>query len=123
MSITRRRALSAAVSAAATVGIEARSLWPLHTVDYRRAESRVAVLNAERYSEGLEETVLRGLSLFRIDVRGMSVLLKPNLVENLAEPVNTNPLLVGAAARCLLRLGARRVVVAKVLVINETRNS
>ena len=113
MSINRRRALGAAAAAAATVGIEARSLCPQHTVDYRRLQSRVAVLNAEAYSEGLEETVLRGLRLFRIDIRGMRVLLKPNLVEDLPEPVNTNPVLVGAAARCFLRLGARHVVVGE----------
>jgi len=113
MSINRRRALGAAAAAAATVGIEARSLCPKHTVDYRRVQSRVAVLNAEAYSEGLEETVLRGLRLFRIDIRGMRVLLKPNLVEDLPEPVNTNPVLVGAAARCFLRLGARHVVVGE----------
>ena len=113
MSINRRRALGSAAAAAATVGIEARSLWPQHRVDYRRARSRVAVLNAEAYSEGLEETVLGGLSLFRIDVRGMCVLLKPNLVEDLPEPVNTNPVLIGAVARCFLRLGARRVVIGE----------
>ena len=113
MSINRRRALGAAAAAAATVGVEARTLWPQHTVDYRRAQSRVAVLNAEAYSEGLEETVFRGLRLFRINVRGMRVLLKPNLVEDLPEPVNTNPVLVGATARCFLRLGARQVVVGE----------
>ena len=113
MSINRRRALGAAAAAAATVGIEARTLWPRHTVDYRRARSRVAVLNAESYSEWLEETVLGGLSLFRIDVRGKCVLLKPNLVEDLPEPVNTNAGLIGAAARCFLRLGARRVVIGE----------
>jgi uncharacterized protein (DUF362 family) len=113
MSINRRRALGAAAAAAATVGIEARTLWPRHTVDYRRAQSRVAVLTAESYSEALEETVLGGLSLFRLDVRGMCVLLKPNLVEDLQGPVNTNPVLIGAAARCFLRLGARRVVVGE----------
>ena len=113
MSISRRRALGAAAAAAATVGIEARTLWPRHTVDYRRAQSRVAVLNAESYSEWLEETVLGGLSLFRIDVRGKCVLLKPNLVEDLPEPVNTNAGLIGAAARCFLRLGARRVVIGE----------
>jgi len=113
MSINRRRALGAAAAAAATVGIEARALWPRHTVDYRRAQSRVAVLNAESYSEWLEETVLGGLSLFRIDVRGKCVLLKPNLVEDLPEPVNTNAGLIGAAARCFLRLGARRVVIGE----------
>ena len=113
MSINRRRALGGAVAAAATVGIEARTLWPRHTADYRRAQSRVAVLNAESYSEELEETLLGGLSLFRIDVRAKCVLLKPNLVEDLPEPVNTNVGLIGAAARCFLRLGARQVVIGE----------
>src|SRR3984885_3472208 len=113
MSINRRRALGAAAAAAATVGIEARSLWPQHTVDYRRAQSRVAVLKAEAYSEGLEETVLGGLRLFRIDVRGMCVLLKPNLVEDLPGPVNTNSALIGVAARCFLRLGAAHIVIGE----------
>jgi uncharacterized protein (DUF362 family) len=113
MSINRRRALGAAAAAAATVGIEARCLWPQHTVDYRRAQSRVAVLNAEAYSEGLEETVFGGLRLFRIDVRGLCVLLKPNLVEDLQGPVNTNSALIGAAARCFLRLGAARIVIGE----------
>jgi uncharacterized protein (DUF362 family) len=113
MSINRRRALGTAVAATATVGIEARSLWPQHSVDYHCTQSRVAVLNAEAYSEDLEETVLGGLNLFRIDVRGKCILLKPNLVEDLPEPVNTNAVLIGAAARCFLRLGARRVVIGE----------
>src|SRR5262249_19341627 len=43
-----------------------------------------------------------------------SVLLKPNLVEYITGvEVNTNPVLVGAAAEAFLRLGARRVVVGE----------
>jgi len=53
-----------------------------------------------------------GLSVFRLSVSGKSVLLKPNLIEDLPGPVSANPILVGAAARCFLRMGARRVVVA-----------
>lgn len=113
MSINRRRALGAAAGAAATVAIEARSLWRRHTVDYRKARSRVAILSAATYSEGLEEAVIGALRLFAIDVRGMCVLLKPNLVEDLRGPVNTNPVLIGAAAKCFLRLGARRVVIGE----------
>jgi uncharacterized protein (DUF362 family) len=87
------------------------------------------LLNCEVYSEKLEGLLLDGLKLFPIDVRGRSVLLKPNLVENLPGPVNTNPALIGAAARCFLRLGASRVVVGEgpghqrdtELVVNATR--
>jgi uncharacterized protein (DUF362 family) len=71
------------------------------------------VLNCETYSERLEELLLDGLKLFPIDVRSKSVLLKPNLVEDLPGAVNTNPTLIGAAARCFLRLGASRVVVGE----------
>ena len=42
------------------------------------------------------------------------MLLKPNLVEYIAGvEVNTNPLLVGAAAEAFLKLGAKRVVVGE----------
>ena len=51
-----------------------------------------------------------GLRLFRLNVAGRRVLLKPNLVEDLPGPVNTNANIIGAAARCFLRLGAARVV-------------
>jgi uncharacterized protein (DUF362 family) len=51
--------------------------------------------------------------LFRLDVAGKSVLLKPNLVEDLPEPVNTNTVLIGAAARCFLRLGAVHVTIGE----------
>ena len=44
---------------------------------------------------------------------GRSVRLKPNLVEDLQGPVNTNSTLIGAAARCFLPLGAERVVIGE----------
>lgn len=113
MSLNRRRVLGAAVGAAATLGIETWIFRPKFSGDYRKRRSCVAILNAETYSEKLETTLLDGLRLFPIDVRGKCVLLKPNLVEDLPEPVNTNPALIGAAARCFLRLGARRVVIGE----------
>jgi uncharacterized protein (DUF362 family) len=82
--------------------------------DRRPAKSRVAIITALRYSEALSNDLLRALQLFRFDLRGRSVLLKPNLVEYIAGvEVNTNPILVGAAAEALLQLGAKRVVVAE----------
>ena len=54
-----------------------------------------------------------GLRLFHLKVLGKTVLLKPNLVEDLPEPVNTNSVLIGAAARCFLRLGAARVMIGE----------
>jgi uncharacterized protein (DUF362 family) len=113
MSLNRRRALGASVAAAGILGLETWTLRPRFSVDLRKARSRVAVLNAEAYSEDLEKILLDGLRLFSIDVRDKRVLLKPNLVEDLPGPVNTNPVLIGAAARCFLRLGARCIVVGE----------
>jgi len=109
----RRRFIGAAAGALVTTGATVRQLGPKHSVNYRKPRSLVAVLNCETYSEKLEGLLLDGLKLFPLDVRGKSVLLKPNLVEDLPGPVNTNPTLIGAAARCFLRLGATRVVVGE----------
>jgi uncharacterized protein (DUF362 family) len=55
-----------------------------------------------------------GLCLFDLELRGRTVVLKPNLVEFIrGAEVNTNPLLVGAAADAFLKLGAKRVIVAE----------
>jgi uncharacterized protein (DUF362 family) len=82
--------------------------------DRRPVRSRVAIISASQYSEGLVDSLVKAIHLFKFDLRGKSVLLKPNLVEYIpGAEVNTNPILVGAAAEALLRLGARRVVVGE----------
>ena len=54
------------------------------------------------------------MRIVKPDVRGRSVLLKPNLVEYAAgSSINTDPRLVVAAANTLRRLGASSVVVAE----------
>jgi len=113
MKLDRRRFLGSSVGVAAAAGVTAEWLWPKHTVSYRRPRSAVAVLNAAEYSEKIEALLLDGLRLFRLQVLGRSILLKPNLVEDLPGPVNTNSALIGAAARCFLRLGAVRVVIGE----------
>jgi len=113
MKLDRRRFLGSSVGVAAAAGMTAEWVWPKHTVSYRRPLSAVAVLNAAEYSESIEALLLDGLRLFRLQVLGRSILLKPNLVEDLPGPVNTNSALIGAAARCFLRLGAVRVVIAE----------
>jgi uncharacterized protein (DUF362 family) len=113
MKLDRRRFLGSSVSVAATVGITAEWAWPKHSVSYRRPRSAVAVLNADEYSEKIEALLLDGLRLFRVNVLGKTVLLKPNLVEDLPGPVNTSATLVGAAARSFLRLGAARIVIGE----------
>ncbi len=98
---------------AATTGVAADWFWPKHSVSYRKPRSFVAILNAADYSEKVEALLMDGLRLFRLNVAGRRVLLKPNLVEDLPGPVNTNADIIGAAARCFLRLGAARVVIGE----------
>jgi len=58
--------------------------------------------------------VAAGLKLFGLNLRGKTVLLKPNLVESIpGAEVNTNPRLVGAAATAFLEVGAESVIVAE----------
>jgi uncharacterized protein (DUF362 family) len=113
MKIDRRRFLGSAAGGAATTGAGLVWLWPKHSVWYKKPNSFVAILNATEYSQGLEAVLMDGLRLFHLNVFGKTVLLKPNLVEDLAEPVNTNSMLIGAAARCFLRLGAARVTIGE----------
>jgi uncharacterized protein (DUF362 family) len=113
MNIGRRRFVGSAAGMAATTGVAADWFWPKHSVSYRRSRSFVAILNASEYSEKIDELLMDGLRLFRLNVLRKSVLLKPNLVEDLPGPVNTNADLIGAAARCFLRLGAARVVIGE----------
>src|SRR5260370_17873461 len=81
--------------------------------DRRRPRSRVAILHETSYAGSLERELTEGLRLFYLDLRGKTVLLKPNLVESIpGAEVNTNPRLVGAAADAFLALGANSVVVA-----------
>src|SRR5437867_3848680 len=82
--------------------------------DVRPSRSRVAVLSADQYSEKLDQLVYDGIRPFELNVRGKSVLLKPNVVEYIAgKPVNTDTQLIGAAAEAFLRLGAASVTVAE----------
>lgn len=70
----------------------------------------VSIVTAPAYDQRLYETVRELLTAHRIDVRGRSILLKPNLVE--FEPqstINTNPLLVHAVYEGLRAMGAAQV--------------
>jgi uncharacterized protein (DUF362 family) len=111
----RRRALISAAGIAVG-GMTTARLLPDEMLlrDRRPRRSRVAIVSAEQYSERLEELLLSGLRQFHLNLGGKSVLLKPNLVEYIAGvEVNTNPVLVGAAAEAFLRLGAKSVVVGE----------
>ena len=113
MNVDRRRFLGSAAGMAATAGVAADWLWPRHSVSYRRPRSFVAILNAAEYSEKIETLLMDGLRLFRLNLLGKAILLKPNMVEDLPGPVNTNANIIGAAARCFLRLGAARIAIGE----------
>lgn len=82
--------------------------------DLRPKRSRVAILHTDQYSDKLDELIYEGLQLFNLDVRGKSVLLKPNMVEYIpGKPVNTDPQLIGTAAEAFLRLDAASVTVGE----------
>ena len=82
--------------------------------DRHRRRSRVAILHEDSYDGPLDRTLIDGLRLFDLNLRGKTVLLKPNLVEYIpGAEVNTNPRLVGAAASAFLALGAKTVLVGE----------
>ncbi len=80
----------------------------------KRKMSRVAIIAAATYEGPIQDTLLRGLRLFPLDVHGKVVLLKPNLVEfDPGGVINTHPAVIEAAVESFRRLGAREVIVAE----------
>ncbi len=78
------------------------------------ASAPVSIVRAPAYDQSVYDTMLRMLRGQVGDVRGRSILLKPNLVE--FEPgtcINTHPLVVHAAYEAFLALGAANVRIAE----------
>ena len=114
MSITRRDFLVGSAALAAGTTVAAPFFLPKYHSHRRPNRSRVAILHAEQYSQQLDQILVAGLRLFPIDVRGKTVVLKPNLVDYIpGNAINTHPLLVLAAAESFRRLGAKSVLVAE----------
>ncbi len=88
---------------------------PWKSAAYRKkAHSQVAILEAKDYEIPLKNIVLRGIKLFRLNLQGKTVVLKPNLVES--DPggvINTHPAVIHAAIEAFKSLGAREVLVAE----------
>ena len=115
MNLDRRRLVISAAGLAVG-GMTTARLLPEEMLlrDRRPRRSQVAIISAEEYSERLDHVLLSALREFHLNLRRKSVLLKPNFVEYIAGvEVNTNPLLVGAAAEAFLKLGAKSVVVGE----------
>jgi uncharacterized protein (DUF362 family) len=99
---------------AAGASVAAPFLLPKYHFDRRPRRSRVAILHAEQYSQELDQILAAALRLFPINVRGKTVVLKPNLVDYApGDAINTHPLLVLAAAESFRRMGAKHVIVAE----------
>jgi uncharacterized protein (DUF362 family) len=114
MTLKRRELLIGAVAVAAGASVAAPFFTPRYHEVRRPMRSRVAILRVEEYSQKIGEILLHGVQLFHLDVRGKTVVLKPNLVDYIAgNAINTHPLLVAAAAECFRRFGAKNVVVAE----------
>src|SRR5258708_6447250 len=114
MSVTRRDVLVGSVGVAAGAAVSVPFLLPKYHFDRRPKRSRVAILNVERYSPQIEQSLESALRLFPIDLRGKTVALKPNLIDYLpGDAINTHPSVVLAAVECFRRLGAKSVSVAE----------
>jgi uncharacterized protein (DUF362 family) len=112
--MNRRDWLISSAAATGSAVTAMRLLRPKYTRDLRPKRSRIAVLNTYEYSDKLDDLVYHGLRLFNLNVRGKSILLKPNIVEYIpGKPVNTDAQLIGAAAEAFLRLDAASVTVGE----------
>jgi uncharacterized protein (DUF362 family) len=111
---SRRRFL--AVAGIATTSAMAARAWA--GPHERGCRSDVFIARAGSYSVDLLRPILEGLEALGIahpQVRGKTVLLKPNLVEPSAQAphINTHPAVVLAAAEAFRHLGAALVLVAE----------
>jgi uncharacterized protein (DUF362 family) len=112
--MNRRDCLIAAAAAMGSALTMMRLPRRKYSQDLRPKRSCVAIVPADQYSNKLDELIYEGLQLFNLNVRGKSVLLKPNIVEYIpGRPVNTDAQLIGAAAEAFLRLDAGSVTVAE----------
>jgi uncharacterized protein (DUF362 family) len=106
--LTRREWLAAS---AAVAGVSALAGC---NRDVPMTPSLVSVVRTPNYDQSLYDTVRRLLMEHKLDVRGRSVVLKPNLVEfEPASSINTHPLLVHALLEAIQALGASSVRIAE----------
>jgi uncharacterized protein (DUF362 family) len=106
--LTRREFLAATAGTAMLTGCA--------TQQRSTAPARVSIVKAPAYDQTIYDTMRRVLAehLHLDDVRGRSILLKPNLVE--FEPgssINTHPMLVHAAYEAFRAMGAASVRIAE----------
>ncbi len=85
---------------------------PLEQLDGKK--SVVAIVKASSYSHDLVRPMLDGVRACGLDVRGKSILIKPNLVEfDRTTAINTDPAVVAAAYEAFRTLGAASVEIGE----------
>jgi uncharacterized protein (DUF362 family) len=111
--IGRRQLAAAGACAGLGMILADRFLGGAEFHDRRKPRSHVAVVEADCYEDRLEDLLLPSIRALAGHLPGKTILLKPNLVEDLPGPVNTHPAVVRAAANCFFNLGAKRVIVGE----------
>ena len=79
---------------------------------FQRPPSQVVIRRVASYQEEIASVMFESLAPFGLQVKGKSVLVKPNLVG--LDPqgfINTHPTVIAAARECFLRMGASHVLV------------
>jgi len=101
-------------AAAATAACSTPDPWTAAAIR-KPARSSVAILAAPDYDEArLVDVVREGLAMFDLRIRGLGVVLKPNLVEfDPRGAINTHPNLIAATVEAFRLEGARDVVIAE----------
>jgi uncharacterized protein (DUF362 family) len=103
--ITRRQWLAATAAGAGLTGCNQQ---------VQMTPSTVSIVRAPRYDQSLYGIVRETLAAHALNVKGKSVVLKPNLVEFEPEStINTHPLVVHAAYEAFRALGAATVRIAE----------
>jgi uncharacterized protein (DUF362 family) len=112
--VTRRDVLRSLPVITAALGASCRQP-PYQAADFVIPQrSAVGLFPAATYAVDFADVIGRGLRELAVDVRGKSVLLKPNIVEYAAgTAINTDSTVVAGAAAAFLRAGAREVVVGE----------
>ena len=110
-----RRAFASGAAIAATAGYASMKHHELPELEqFGGGKSPVAILKASSYSQDLVRPIIDGIRACGLDVRGKSVLLKPNLVEfDHATAINTDAAVVGAAFEAFHQAGAASVIVGE----------
>ncbi len=115
LKLTKRQLLKTLVAAGA--GVWGGSLLPGWTSgNFLREE--VFIGKAGNYNQDLKTVIINGfhnLGIHEADIKGKTILLKPNLVETQhgVEPINTHPLVIHGAIEAFLHLGSTRVLVGE----------